>query len=93
MNISTPVHNEIKSDFMIEDRELVNRSLVVIQRLDEYLSDLTLLVKDIISNSKDDNKYQNKLHGLAWVATYVESLKQMYIWAKQLFERKNFSNN
>ena len=76
---------------MIEDREIVNRSLVVIQRLDEYLSELMLLVKDTISNSKDDNKYQNKLHGLAWVATYVESLKQMSIWAKQLFERKNFS--
>ena len=91
MNISTPVHNEIKSDFMIEDREVVNRSLVVIQRLDEYLSELMLLVKDTISNSKDDNKYQNKLHGLAWVATYVESLKQMSIWAQQLFERKNFS--
>ena len=76
---------------MKEDREVVNRSLVVIQRLDEYLSELMLLVKDTISNSKDDNKYQNKLHGLAWVATYVESLKQMSIWAQQLFERKNFS--
>ncbi len=76
---------------MKEDREVVNRSLVVIQRLDEYLSELMLLVKDTISNSKDDNRYQNKLHGLAWVATYVESLKQMSIWAKQLFERKNFS--
>ena len=31
------------------------------------------------------------MHGLAWIATYVEALKQMSIWAEQLLKGGNFS--
>mgnify|MGYP001997882123 CR=1 FL=1 len=93
MNISMPVQNELKSAFLIDDRDLVDRSLNVANLLDEYVNDLKVLVKGSLSNSKDDNKHQNKLHGLAWTATYVEALKQMSIWAEQLLKSGNFSKS
>ena len=91
MNISTPVRNQIENDFLIDDRELVNTSLMVATKLNEYLEDLKDVVKSSFSSSNDDEKYQSKLHGLAWTATYVEALKQMSIWAEQLCRIGSFS--
>ncbi len=90
MNISTPVHNKIKNDFVIDDRQIINKSLKVADKLDIYLDDLKIAVKNSFSNANEDNKYQSKLHGLAWVATYVEALKQMSLWADQLFKSQSF---
>ena len=91
MNISTPVQNEIKSSFLLDDGELVNKSLKVAGQLDEYLADLRVIVKDTYNNPEVQDKYQSKVHGLAWIATYVEALKQMSIWAEQLLKGGNFS--
>ena len=91
VNISTPVQNEIKSTFILDDGELVNKSLKVARQLDEYLADLRLIVRDVYINSGVPDKHQSKVHGLAWIATYVEALKQMSIWAEQLLKRDNFS--
>ena len=91
MNISTPVQNEIKSTFLLDDGELVNQSLKVAGQLDEYLADLRVIVKDTYNNPEVQDKYQSKVHGLAWIATYVEALKQMSIWAEQLLKEGNFS--
>ena len=91
MNISTPVQNEIKSTFLLDDGELVNKSLKVAGQLDEYLADLRVIVKDTYNNPEVQHKYQSKMHGLAWIATYVEALKQMSIWAEQLLKGGNFS--
>ena len=35
-------------------------------------------------------KNQNAAHGLAWLATYVESLRQMHNWATRLNDEGNF---
>ena len=91
MNISTPVQNEIKNTFLLDDGELVNKSLKVAGQLDEYLADLRVIVKDTYNNPEVQDKYQSKVHGLAWIATYVEALKQMSIWAEQLLKGGNFS--
>ena len=91
MNISTPVQNEIKSTFLLDDGELVNKSLKVAGQLDEYLADLRVIVRDSYNNPEVQDKYQSKVHGLAWIATYVEALKQMSIWAEQLLKGGNFS--
>ena len=91
MNISTPVQNEIKSAFLPDDGELVNKSLKVAGQLDEYLADLRVILKDTYNNPEVQDKYQSKVHGLAWIATYVEALKQMSIWAEQLLKGGNFS--
>ena len=90
MNISTPVHKKNTSEFITDDAELLTRSLVVSRQLDKYLGHLKVLVKRRFSEAKDDNKHQSKLHGLAWTATYVEALKQMSIWAEQLFKKQSF---
>ncbi len=90
MNISTPVSDKIKNDVVIDDGEIIKKSLIVAKKLDVYLDDLKVVVKNRFSTSKEDNKYQSKLHGLAWVATYVEALKQMSIWADELYKSQNF---
>ena len=90
MNISTPVHKKNVNDFSTDDAKIVSRSLSVSQHLDEYLDHLTSLVKSRFNVSKDSNKHQSKLHGLAWTATYVEALKQMSIWAEQLSKKGTF---
>ena len=90
MNISTPVHKKNVNDFSTDDAKIVSRSLLVSQHLDEYLDHLTSLVKSRFNKSKDSNKHQSKLHGLAWTATYVEALKQMSIWAEQLSKKGTF---
>ena len=90
MNISTPVHKKNVNDFSTDDAKIVSRSLSVSQHLDEYLDHLTSLVKSRFNESKDSNKHQSKLHGLAWTATYVEALKQMSIWAEQLSKKGTF---
>ncbi len=90
MNISTPVGDKMKNDFVIDDKEIIRKSLIVAKKLDVYLDDLKVVVKNSFSTSKEDNKYQSKLHGLAWVATYVEALKQMSIWADELYKSQNF---
>ncbi len=90
MNISTPVHKKNINDFSTDDAKIVSRSLIVSQHLNEYLGHLTSLVKSRFNESKDSNKHQSKLHGLAWTATYVEALKQMSIWAEQLSKKGTF---
>ena len=90
MNISTPVRNEIKRDILLDDREIIKASQVVALRLDEYLDKLKAIIKSNLSKLKEE-EHQSKLHGLAWVATYVESLKQMSIWADRLLENGSFS--
>ena len=90
MNISTPVRNEIKRDILLDDREIIKASQVVALRLDEYLDKLKAIIKSSLSKLNED-EHQSKLHGLAWVATYVESLKQMSIWADRLLENGSFS--
>ena len=90
MNISTPVRNEIKRDILLDDREIIKASQVVALRLDEYLDKLKAIIKSNLSKLNED-EHQSKLHGLAWVATYVESLKQMSIWADRLLENGSFS--
>ena len=69
MNISTPVDNKIKNNFVIDDGEIIKKSLIVAKKLGVYLEDLKIVVKNSFSIPKEDNKYQSKLHGLAWVAT------------------------
>ncbi len=90
MNITTPVPKEMNNGFATEDRVIINKSQIVAEKLDVYLNDLKVIVKNNFCHLKDDTKYQSKLHGLAWVATYVEALKQMSIWADQLFKGKTF---
>ncbi len=90
MNISTPVDDKIKNHLVIDDGEIIKRALIVAKKLDVYLDDLKVVVKNSFSTSKEDNKYQSKLHGLAWVATYVEALRQMSIWANELYKNQNF---
>ena len=91
MNISRPVHNEIKRDFLIDNIEVIKTSQIVVLRLDEYLYKLKAIIKSNLSETKDNKEHQSKLHGLAWVATYVESLKQMSIWADRLLKNGSFS--
>ena len=50
MNISTQVDENIKNDLVIDDGEIIKRSLVVAEKLDVYLNDLKVVIKNNFSN-------------------------------------------
>ena len=87
--MSTPVHSGIKRDVLLNDMEVVKISQIVARRLDDYLDKLKAIIKSNLSKTKEE-EHQSKLHGLAWVATYVESLKQLSIWADRLLKNGSF---
>ena len=45
MNISTPVDEKITNDLVIDDGEIIKKSLVVAEKLDLYLNDLKFVIK------------------------------------------------
>ena len=53
MNISTPVHDESKNEFVIENGEIINKSLIVVEKLAVYQDDIKVLIKSSFSNSKE----------------------------------------
>ena len=59
MNISTPVGDKMENDFVIDDEEIIKKSLIVAKKLDVYLDDLKVVVKQSFSSSKEDIKYQS----------------------------------
>ena len=57
MNISTPVGDKMKNDIMIDDIEIIKKSLIVAKKLDVYLDDLKIIVKNSFSTPNEENKY------------------------------------
>ena len=49
------------------------------------------LVDGKVSGQKLEEN-QDETHGLAWIATYVESLRQMYRWSELSIENKKFGD-
>jgi (2S)-methylsuccinyl-CoA dehydrogenase len=49
-----------------------------------------VVVSDRVSNELLEN-YQFEAHGVAWIATYVESLRQMLRWSKVAKEENKFN--
>ena len=46
MNISTPVDEKINGDLVIDDGEIIKKSLIVAEKLDVYLNDLKVVIKN-----------------------------------------------
>ena len=63
MNISTPVDNKIKRDLVIDDGEIIKKSLVVAKKLDVYLDDLKVVIK---SNFKHLKRRQQVSKQITW---------------------------
>ena len=52
MNISTPVDDKMNNDFVIDDGEIIKKSRMVAKKLDVYLDDLKVVVKNNFGTSK-----------------------------------------
>ena len=75
-------------------KELIQKSLLVVEELTVYINELKNPLKKLI-HSKHTlenglDTFQKKLHGLAWSATYIEALKQLGIWAYELNQNMRF---
>ncbi|GAB5433828.1 MAG: acyl-CoA dehydrogenase family protein [Epibacterium sp.] len=69
--------------------ELLALTKEALQPLDELLERATARVRDNVSNNGRVSgalveQHQYAAHGLAWLATYVYSLRQMHRWAEAL---------
>jgi len=50
----------------------------------------TLMTRDGKVSAAAVDQHQHEAHGLAWLATYVEALRQMLRWARELDREKKF---
>ena len=64
MNISTPVDEKIKNDFVIDDGEIIKKSLVVAEKLDVYLDDLKVVVKNSFATQQKTTSIKASYMGL-----------------------------
>ena len=78
---------------MLENLEdLISKSVDVSNKL---LADIIAHVRNkvVVServSSELLNNYQFEAHGVAWIATYIESLRQMSLWSKVAKEENKF---
>ncbi len=63
MNISTPVDDKMRNDFLIDDGEIIEKTLLVAKKLEVYLHDLKVVVKNSFSNSKEDTSIKANYMG------------------------------
>ena len=74
--------------------DLISKSVDVSNKL---LTDIIahvrnkVVVSERVSSELLDN-YQFEAHGVAWIATYVESLRQMSLWSKLAKEENKFDS-
>ena len=74
--------------------DLISKSVDVSNKL---LTDIIahvrnkVVVSERVSSELLDN-YQFEAHGVAWIATYVESLRQMSLWSKLAKEENKFAS-
>jgi (2S)-methylsuccinyl-CoA dehydrogenase len=69
--------------------DLLSLTKAALPPLEELLETATTTVRDLVTEGERVSgslleQNQTAAHGLAWVATYVESLRQMQGWAEQL---------
>ena len=74
--------------------DLISKSVDVSNKL---LTDIIAHVRNkvVVServSSELLNNYQFEAHGVAWIATYVESLRQMSLWSKLAKEENKFDS-
>ena len=85
----------MKSTILENLDDLIIKSIGVSEKLlDNIVAQLRkkVLVSDKISSELLE-KYQYEAHGVAWIATYVVSLRQMTRWCEQAKEENKLRQN
>lgn len=84
---------ELKSetDILTEGAgELLQRCAVAVQEADKLVASAKTAMRAKVSATEDQNTLQHPLHGLAWLATTVEGLRQMHVWGTNLKSEDRF---
>ncbi len=74
---------------MPQPDSLISQSGQVVQAADRLLQQARAAVRDQVANEGLDAA-QASAHGLAWLATYVEGLRQLHAWAQRLSDSGTF---
>ncbi len=82
MDASTPAENALLPDLMTLCREGQDAADAVTQAARRRLADLCVKDGRVSSGALDVHQYA--AHGLAWLSTYTEGLRQMLGWAERL---------
>ncbi len=72
-----------------DEKTLLRQAGAAVEAIDELLQQAIACVRRRVSDDDDLqasllDQEQRAVHGLAWLATYVESLRQMQAWAERL---------
>jgi (2S)-methylsuccinyl-CoA dehydrogenase len=87
----TIAHLEAKSDVLASGPErLIERTGEVVNAADRILALAKTGVRQRIQDAGGIDAAQHAAHGLAWLATTVESLRQMTVWAATLQSEGKF---
>ena len=75
--------------------DLLSLTAIVVPAVETVFDAARARVKDTVSeagrvSAKKMDAHQTATHGLAWLATYVESLRQMRAWAGRLHDQARF---
>ena len=68
----------------------LDNATVVIAEAERLLSRAKQAVKDRVGEKSAADQHQEVTHGLAWLATYVEALRQLKGWAQRIQSEQNF---
>ncbi|MEM7749527.1 MAG: acyl-CoA dehydrogenase family protein [Pseudomonadota bacterium] len=62
----------------------------VLSEAERLLGHAKRSVKDKVGSNSAADEYQEVTHGIAWLATYVEALRQLHGWAERIHSEQNF---
>lgn len=79
----------ILSDLLANAGKAVEAANVLLEKAKDAVS-VKVMVNGRVNSAKLEEE-QTAAHGLAWMATYVESLRQMHKWGEKLTEEGSFS--
>ncbi|MFZ1991800.1 MAG: acyl-CoA dehydrogenase family protein [Alphaproteobacteria bacterium] len=69
---------------------LLASTALAVAAAERLLAATTEAVRARVAAAGGIDKAQHEAHGLAWIATYVEALRQMVAWARRLEEQGKF---
>ncbi|MEM9360041.1 MAG: acyl-CoA dehydrogenase family protein [Pseudomonadota bacterium] len=62
----------------------------VLSEAERLLGHAKRSVKDMVGSNSAADEHQEVTHGLAWLATYVEALRQLHGWAERIKAEQSF---
>ncbi len=87
---------KINKRLKITNKETISLCENALKNSEKYLSEIIRVTKDKLEKSEKPisdfiNQHQISTHGIAWIGTYIEALRQLLGWARNLAEHSSLN--